>query len=191
MPLPSQIDCRVRFQVLFRRCFVTIPDAMPVVSVHLPPGTLFKSPVMRFMFLSALSLRHRIFRAVSFPLYRMSYALFGTCATDSPRMFVHRSFVVLRLDQRLGCWCSLDTCSRPTSRVLQPKHGNHVSDVLRIRFNRVTTSCCHDHSAQKQYLIVQLSQLSHKSHHGLKRPNAPLIVEFRRSDRTAVHHQHE
>ena len=54
MPLPSQIDCRVRFQVLSGDVFVTIPDAMPVDSVHsgyLPPGTLFKSPVMRFMFL--------------------------------------------------------------------------------------------------------------------------------------------
>ena len=37
------------------------------------------------------------------------------------------------------------------SRVLQTKHGNHVSGVLRICLNRVSTSRSHDHSAKNAY----------------------------------------
>ena len=74
-------------------------------------------------------------------------------------LYTARAFVI-QLDQRLRRWCSLDS---------SPKNGNHVSDVLRICFDGVSTSFCHDHDAKKEYLIVQSSQSSHNAHQDLIR----------------------
>ena len=96
-------------------------------------------------------------------------ALLSHAQQLSHKSLVHSSLVVLRLDQRLGRWCSLKTWTR-RSRVLRSKHGRHASDVLHIRFNQESTSCSHDHSAKKEYLVVQLCQSSHNAHHDLSRP---------------------
>ena len=46
------------------------------------------------------------------------------------------SFVLF--PSRITCLCAPYTWSRHRSRVLQTKHGNHVSAVLRVCFNRVS-----------------------------------------------------
>ena len=57
--------------------------------------------------------------------------------------------------------------------VFQTKNSDNISDVLRVRFNRVPTDCSYDHSAQKELLIVKgnmivlLHQSFHNTHHDL------------------------
>ena len=62
---------------------------------------------------------------------------------------VHRSSLVFQLDQGLCRWRSLGPRLRPVLR--RPvQEGSHIAGVPRIRFNRVSTSCRHDHSAKEE-----------------------------------------
>ena len=91
------------------------------------------------------------------------------CTTAFPRL--SSTLLVSRSpstsDSVVGVLSTLGVTTR--SRVLQTTHGSHVSDVLRICVNQVSTSRTHDHCAKKEYLIAQSSQASHKAHHDLIR----------------------
>ena len=158
---------------------------------HIAPGAPFKYRVMRFMVISSLCSGTKDLSCCFLQTVHDVCSLLAHVQPLSHGCPAHGPFYVLQFDQRLGRWCSLDTRSRHWSRVLQTKHGNHVSDVLRICFNRVSTSCCHDNSAKKEDLVVQLSQSPHNAHHDLNRQLLNESLNFDTRARTAIRHQHE
>ena len=97
----------LRFALLHRLCSCKSWAGLPsrftdcgsvLTSIkHFALRTPFKYRVMRFMFISSLSVGHKIFRVVSCTLYML-------CA-----------FVVLQLDQRLSRGCSVNTWCRHKS----------------------------------------------------------------------------
>ena len=80
------------------------------------------------------------------------YNCFLAAVLYTPRF----SFSSLTSDSLVGVLFRLGVATGLESS--RPKHGNHVSDVLGICLNRVSTSLSHDHFAKKENLIAQSLQ---------------------------------
>ena len=58
-------------------------------------------------------------------------------------------------------------CTLGVDTGLEAKHGDRVSDVLRICLNRVSTSRSLNHSAEKEDCVTEFLHSSHDPHHDL------------------------
>ena len=111
-----------------------------ITSMDFAFGALFKYFTIRFRFISSLSVGHVIFLAVSFTLY-MTTARSCNMYNNCPQLFCTL--------QRFCRWRPLHTWSHHGFCFFRTENIHHVSDVLRIRFHRVSSCRSFNHSAQK------------------------------------------
>ena len=125
--------------------------------------TLFWYRVMRFLFISSLSGRQRIFRNVSFTLYMMSARSWHT-DSGFPTAVLYAAR--LRFPARPETQSLVFSSHVEPPQVSRPPVQTRQSRQSRLGCacdsRQVSASGSHDHSAKKEYLVVQLRQSSHK-----------------------------
>ena len=118
-----------------------------MISIRLfAPGALFKYLTIRFRFISSLSVGHVIFLAVFLHAVHDICSFLAHVQQFSHNCSVHCSSFTFQLNEPFCRWRPLHTWSHHGLCFFQSKNIHHVSDVLRIRFHRVSSCLSLNHS---------------------------------------------